>query len=229
MYFLSKVTIQSNNRAKQAYADFYRQHQQYAVHQALWQLFDLPEHSERPFLYREFERFGQTFYYMLSNIPPLNQHSFFSIQTKPFAPNLSVGQRLGFELRANPSTSQRDDTGKTFRQDVLMVARHKALQQGFDDAYTIDDKMQQAGIDWLTKPKRNERWGIHFEDVQLGAYQQHRFFKPNSRGQRPIQFASLDYQGILQIDDVDKFWQQMIRGFGKQKAFGCGLILIRPV
>lgn len=229
MYFLSKVTIQPNNRAKQAYADFYRQHQQYAIHQALWQLFDLPEHSERPFLYREFERFGQIFYYVLSNIAPLAYHPFFSIQTKQFAPDLKICQRLGFELRANPSMSYRDESGKTHRQDVLMLARHKALQQGFDDAYVIDDMMQKAGIDWLTKQERNERWGVHFINVQLGAYNQHRFLKPNSGKQRPIQFASLDYQGILQIKDTEKFWQQLMIGFGKQKAFGCGLMLIRPV
>ena len=57
------------------------------------------------------------------------------------------------------------------------------------------------------------------------------------------QFASLDFEGLLEITDPEQFVKAMytgqanrdpnihgvVRGLGRSKAFGCGLMLIRKV
>ena len=47
------------------------------------------------------------------------------------------------------------------------------------------------------------------------------------RGQKAIRFSVLDLEGMLEVVAPDSFLEALARGFGKAKAFGCGLMLIR--
>ena len=253
MSYLSKVTLKPSMAAKRLFVEeqINPQHQlatanetrktdnPYRIHQALWQLFDLPAGSDRPFLYREYERGGQTFYYVLSTLKPNLDHPFFTVETKVFNPSFFAGQRLAFELRANPVSSLKDAQGKSSRHDVLMLAKKSMISQGFDDAYSIDQAMFDAGVGWMTSQERMQAWGVVIHpNLELSAYTQHRLRRTKDdlaqqkltrAKNKMIQFSSLDYAGALEIQDVDLFYSQMIKGFGKQKAFGCGLMLVRPL
>lgn len=264
MSYLSKITFKSTLTAKRLFVEEQISPQgqnlsanegaktksPYRVHQALWQLFDLPAGSDRPFLYREYERGSQTFYYVLSTLKPNLDHPFFNVQTKEFNPSFFDGQRLAFELRANPVATLKDDNGKSSRHDVLMLAKKSIMAQGFDDAYSIDQAMFEAGVDWMTSKARMQAWGVVIHsNLELSAYTQHRLRrtkedlheqkksdnknhsdnKTSNTKNKPIQFSSLDYEGALEIQDASLFYEQMIKGFGKQKAFGCGLMLVRPL
>jgi len=57
------------------------------------------------------------------------------------------------------------------------------------------------------------------------AYQVHHL----ARGTAPMRIGVLDYEGILEITDPAAFTTAIARGFGRAKAFGCGLMLIRRV
>lgn len=277
MNYLSRVTLKPSLEAKRLFVEeqirpntHYNQHPNnsrptlsastpYRVHQALWQLFDLPSGSERPFLYREYQRGGDTFYYVLSKLKPKSDHPFFDVQSKAFNPKLYNGQRLAFELRANPVVTVRDENGKSSRHDVMMMAKKDMLAQGFDDPYAIDDAMYQAGVNWIINPTRLAKWGVIIHPkLELSAYTQHKFRRTNedlnrqryqskdtniskedvkdkadseiaNKKSRLIQFSSLDYEGALEIQDANLFYDKLLQGFGKQKAFGCGLMLIRPL
>jgi CRISPR system Cascade subunit CasE len=37
----------------------------------------------------------------------------------------------------------------------------------------------------------------------------------------------LDLRGILTVDDPTRFIERLAQGFGRARAFGCGLMLIR--
>lgn len=258
MSYLSRVTLKSEPAAKRLFvteqirpqykndaqgADATTQNP-YRVHQALWQLFDLPSNSPRPFLYREYEQGGQLFYYVLSTIKPKTDHPYFLVQTKAFNPKFHEGQRLAFELRANPVVTIKNEAGKSSRHDVLMQAKKSMIEQGFDDAYSIDQAMFDAGVDWITQFKRMQSWGVVIHpNLELSAYMQHQFRRTREditqqnqadtakKGtvNKRIQFSSLDYTGALEIQDAALFYEQLLQGFGKQKAFGCGLMLVRPL
>ena len=38
----------------------------------------------------------------------------------------------------------------------------------------------------------------------------------------------LDFEGVLEVDDVAEFLKKLAAGIGRARAFGCGLMLIRP-
>lgn len=53
----------------------------------------------------------------------------------------------------------------------------------------------------------------------------------NCGGKTPrqlIQFSSVDYTGMLTVTDPGLFLQRLSQGYGKSRAFGCGLMLIKP-
>ena len=90
---------------------------------------------------------------------------------------------------------------------------------------------QQAALDWLAA--QGERSGftlldtsVDALDTSVDAYRQQQLRRENSR--QLIQFSSVDYTGMLTVTDPGLFVQRLSQGYGKSRAFGCGLMLIKP-
>lgn len=187
---------------------------EYVMHQWLWELF--PGGQDRQFLYRREELQGAFRFFVLSLQPPV-ESDIFDIQYRAFAPTLSVGQTLRFSLRANPTVCK---AGK--RHDVLMEAKHQA--RGQVDGPDIWSHQQQAAQDWLAR--QGEQNGFSLHEVNVDAYRQQQVVRTKSR--QMIQFSSVDYSGVLMVNEPALFLQRLIQGYGKSRAFGCGLMLIKP-
>lgn len=104
------------------------------AHRILWMLFrDRAAEEPRDFLWRE-EAPGR--YLILSKRPPSDEHKLFDLQTKDFAPDLKVGDKLAFALRANPVITRKTDDARKRekldgkgrlrgeRSDIVMDALH---------------------------------------------------------------------------------------------------------
>lgn len=195
----------------------------YAAHQLLWQLF--PNEKEREFLYREEQDdFGQPQFFVLSKNQPIAT-PLFTIQSKPFIPKLLVGNRLAFKLRVNPTICLTSKEGKSQRHDVLMHAKKQNLYA--TNSEELKSIMDQAAIHWLANEKRVTQWGIQLDSLpNIIAYNQHQSKK---RSGHRIQFSSVDFEGLLTVKDPERFLQQYQNGFGRAKAMGCGLMLIRRI
>jgi CRISPR system Cascade subunit CasE len=203
----------------------------YAEHQAIWRLMGTEETKKRQFLYRREQAGHWPAFYLLSDVEPEPAEGPWRVQAKPFAPKLATGQRLGFVLRANPVVTTRvsasPEDKRRVRHDVIMHAKRQEQSREPDSARRLSqhELVQQVGPVWLQE--RAEQAGFQLEGVHVDGYRQHRLSK---RGQgRPIQFSTLDYQGILRVTDAERFLQTLRTGIGHAKAFGCGLLLIRPV
>lgn len=129
MYF-SRVRIKPGINELSILADMFRQ-DQYAVHRLLWRLF--PDQDKRTFLYREEiarEQLaasatvrGEPIYYVVSEEKPTQgEDSLFKVESKPYQPQLAVGQHLVFECRVNPVVERQ---GK--KHDVVMDAQLQFL------------------------------------------------------------------------------------------------------
>ena len=94
---------------------------EYVMHQWLWDLF--PGGKERQFLYRREELQGAFRFFVLSQERPA-ESDIFTIECRPFAPELRTGQSLCFNLRANPTICK---AGK--RHDLLMEAKRQGRGQ----------------------------------------------------------------------------------------------------
>jgi CRISPR system Cascade subunit CasE len=158
---------------------------------------------------------------VLSRTPPQDKKGIFLLETKPFAPRLAAGQRLGFRLRANPTVFSH---GK--RHDVLMHAKKQLPDRenvGLDEKAKV---MDEAAINWLCNAMRTASWGISIDVAPVILSQrQNQTIKTNS--DQNISFTSVDYEGVLSVTDPERLITTIENGVGKARAFGCGLLLLR--
>lgn len=185
---------------------------EYAIHQWLWKLF--PGEERRNFLYREQIDKGRHCFYVLSSQKP-QETDIFSLKIRSFDPQFYEQQKLIFSLRANPTICR---NGK--RHDIFMNARHSLTNVGsFDSTY---DLRQQAAAHWLRG--QGKIGGFLVVQSTFEAYVEHWF--PGRSGNKVL-FKSVDFRGILEVTDPKLFLDKMIQGYGKCRAFGCGLMLVR--
>ncbi|ELO0752931.1 TPA: type I-E CRISPR-associated protein Cas6/Cse3/CasE [Salmonella enterica] len=187
---------------------------EYVMHQWLWELF--PGGKERQFLYRREELQGAFRFFVLSQERPA-ESAIFDVQCRLFAPELSVGQILRFTLRANPTICK---AGK--RHDLLMEAKRQVKTQ--PDSRDIWTYQQQAALEWLSR--QGEQNGFSLREASVDAYRQQQIRREKSR--QMIQFSSVDYAGVLVVNNPVLFLQRLVQGYGKSRAFGCGMMLIKP-
>ena len=194
---------------------------QYRLHQAFWSLFVKDPDAKRDFLYRQEGRTDKLSFLVLSRRRPGHDDGLWEVQTKQFAPKLQAGQRLQFSIRINPVIKRRDEDGRQQRHDLVMDLKKNANYQDQTQAELV----QQAARQWLEARSTRNGFAIAEGSLIGEAYRQWRFA---GKGGRKISFSSIDCAGLLKIADADLFNEALTRGIGPEKAFGCGLLLIRP-
>lgn len=242
--FLSRVELGSRATEREA---FWRAvSRPYGAHQALWSLFSRGPEQKRDFLFRAEEAGGRpTFLVLSAHRPDPPADGSWLVEPKPFEPSLRAGQRLGFRLRASPVVRREEKVdgtapGRVLRHDVVMDLTTTMKRDG-RPLPELTDRIASAGTAWLEK--QGARAGFRLveavvesigedgllEDrprpaLRVEGYRQHRIAR---RGSSPIRFSTLDFEGLLEVSDPEAFLAHVRAGFGPQKAFGCGLMLLR--
>ena len=226
--YLSRVRVDLNGLSREKLFDVMNA-EAYTAHQLLWQLF--PEYEgPRPFLFRqEIEEAeegraikGLPLFYVLSDREPVSVAGLLTAESKPYAPELNVGDRLAFRLRANPTMAVHVPGQRGQRADVLMAAK-KPFAPGQRTSQACVDAMNSKAREWLEN--RAETWGFRLPVTpELGAYRQHVLNKGSGK---PVQFSTVDYEGLLEVTHPGKLIETMAHGIGRAKAFGGGLLLLR--
>lgn len=195
-----------------------------ASHRLVWTLFgDTPERP-RDFLWREA---APGTFYLLSERVPEDRHGIFALdEAKVFAPSLKPGDRLAFTLRANATIARGGSAGVRGKPcDVVMDALH-ALPTN-ERAARREEVAEATGRQWLTK--QSARSGFELLDGEsvsvVSSYRTLRLDR-DRRG-APGQLGILDFEGALTVTDPAALIAAIARGFGRAKAFGCGLMLLR--
>jgi CRISPR system Cascade subunit CasE len=203
----------------------------YAEHQWLWRFFPSDEDQRRDFVFRRHDLDGVPRFYVVSHRPPGQSSPAWLVRTRAYAPNLVKGQRLSFDLFANPVVSRKDDAGKSRRHDVVMQAKKRLMaargldtwanwtpQDGRPELY---DLVQDECLQWLAS--RASTHGFIVSAAMVDTYQQ------NIAGAREIRFSTVNFSGELVVTDPERFQNVLFNGLGHAKAFGCGLLLVRIV
>lgn len=187
-----------------------------AHHKLIWAAFADSADRSRDFLWRE-EADGS--FFALSARPPVQMDLFDPFVTKAFAPSLRPGDKLSFALRANATRTKRG----AGRVDIVMDALHALAQDARADARQQIAQTEAAA--WLERQGSQAGFALH----ALTAAVYTTLALPDYRGPRKgqPQFGILDLTGSLTVTDPTAFVLQLGRGFGRAKAFGCGLMLIR--
>ncbi|WP_028312814.1 type I-E CRISPR-associated protein Cas6/Cse3/CasE [Derxia gummosa] len=208
----------------------------YAEHQWLWRLFAAPEGTARDFLFRRRDVDGLPRYYVVSQRAPGRPDAGWTLDVRDYAPRVRVGDRLAFELRANP-TVRHDRSGKSQRHDVVMeakralLAEHGAARWGEIPPSVrpeLYELVAEAAGHWLDRRAERCGFALDREALAVEAYTQH---GRDERGTaaRGLAFSSVDFRGELVVTEPQAFVQTLAGGIGSARAFGCGLLLVRPV
>ena len=197
-----------------------------AHHRLLWSAFSGDTHAPRDFLWRAE---GRGSFLVLSSRPPMASPFFEAADTRPFAPVLQAGDRLAFVLRANATrtvnTGRRSSSGQPHKQhiDLVMDALHSVPQK--ERASVRMETAQRVAENWLRK--QGGQHGFQLDDATVHNYSVHALPGRGGPRQNQPQLGVLDITGHLTVTHPAAFVPQLARGFGRAKAFGCGLMLIR--
>lgn len=200
-----------------------------AGHRLVWTLFADSPDRRRDFLWREA---APGAFYLLSRRPPKDAHSLFELEApKSFAPHLCAGEVLRFTLRANATVARRpggDSRARGKPSDVVMDALYR-LAPGPDRAAARQEAIHSAGRAWLAA--RGASNGFRLPDANpasgpTSCVTGYRVLELGDRKDR-MRIGILDFDGLLVVEDPSKLIEAIGEGFGRAKAFGCGLMMIR--
>lgn len=138
-----------------------------AHHRLIWSLFADNPDRRRDFLWRA-EGGGR--FTLLSARPPAQSALFEPVETRPFAPDLAVGDSLAFALRANAtrtfeiSTASVGGRPRKAHRDVVMLALHNLPREA--RAAKRMQFAQEAGAAWLEG--QGARAGFDHTQIPVG-------------------------------------------------------------
>lgn len=226
----------------------------YADHQWLWhRFFPAPRGTPRDFLFRRLDGGVAARFYTVSTRPPQSDVPGWEVKPKAYEPRVSAGERLRFDLRANPVVSRPGEPllnpdgapklrpsakragsarHSVVRHDVVMDAKkHLLAERGLTrwgdwndaDKPPLYELVRQACVRWLIDAGRERGFEVDEPSLSVDAYTQHR-----GKGEK-LRFSSVDFTGELTVLDAGRFGTALTQGIGHAKAFGCGLLLVRPL
>jgi CRISPR system Cascade subunit CasE len=133
-----------------------------------------------------------------------------------------AGSRFGFELRVRPTIRITTD-GKTRERDVFLAA---LSQIGPDEQLDRGTVYTQ----WLrTKFKAG---GAELTRAEISRFQMNRALRRNRAEDvaklRELRGPDVTFNGDLVVADPEAFHAMLSRGVGRHRAFGFGMLLLRP-
>lgn len=153
------------------------------------------------------------------------------IDSKPMPTEWRVGKRLGFETLIRPvvrcRNSERDPESNRkdcSERDVFLHSVELQKSQSEDE----DAQLSREAVysDWLAA-QLLRHGGARLEgSAVMKSFQRTRVIR--NRDRRSIEGPEAVMRGILTITDADAFNALLARGIGRHRAYGYGMLLLRP-
>ena len=160
-----------------------------------------------------------------------------SIDTKPMPADWPAGRRLGFEVRVRPVVRLERDTSRipahlqrSFKEGGLRPGKEcdaflwKAIQHPKGE---MQDSREKVYLDWLAE--RLQKRGaaeLNVEETSLVSFQRTRVVRRLRGGHSEGPDALM--RGTLEITDGPAFGELLAGGVGRHRAYGYGMLLLRP-
>ena len=144
-----------------------------------------------------------------------------SIESKLMPTEWPVGKRLGFEARVRPIVRRTDKAecrpGKEWDAFQLEAIRYPKgeMPRSREEVYT----------DWLWR-QLDGRGGAALESATLQSFQRTRAVR--KRQSRYSEGPDALMRGVLTVTDGKAFAELLARGVGRHRAYGYGMLLLRP-
>ena len=121
---------------------------------------------------------------------------------------ITNGSRWHFRLKANPTIQKYDE--KKGRGKVL--AHITTEYQG----------------EWLKKQAEKNGFSLNNEEWLVTGSRWY-VFKKNRNKPAKVKMLAATYEGILTVTDADAFRTALVKGIGREKAFGMGMLTVTKV
>lgn len=138
-----------------------------------------------------------------------------------------VGRRLAFDIRVRPVRRLRRPAGE-FRQQgaevdayLLNVLRRLPKDSCDEMQSELNAPRDQVYAQWLAERFSN---AAYIENVTMTSFERSRVL----RGERKSEGPDVTFQGELTVRESGRFGQILRSGIGRHKAYGYGMLLLRP-
>ena len=160
------------------------------------------------------------------------------IASKPMPMEWQKEKQLGFEIRIRPVVRLERDTSR-IPSDVQRSFKEGGLREGKEcDAFlyeairhpekgTMKRTREQVYGDWLDG-QLHRRGGAELDrdSTKLTAFQRTRAHRSPRR--RHSEGPDAVMRGVLKVTDSDDFNRLLVNGIGRHRAYGYGMLLLRP-
>ena len=153
------------------------------------------------------------------------------LEAKAMPTEWAEGRRIGFDLRVRPVRRLKTELGRDkerFRKgaelDAFLI---EALRQHSSDHNGMagDARARETVyLDWLAE-RLTPAAELDREDTRLVHFQRSRI----SRGTAGPEGPDATFYGALRVNDPECFTALLARGVGRHRAYGYGMLLLRPV
>lgn len=145
------------------------------------------------------------------------------IASKPMPVEWRSGRQLGFEVRVRPTVRRSRNAdfrpGKECDAFALEASRHA---QG-----EMPQSRESVYADWLSG-QFERRGGAQLDRARTRLASFHRTRAVRKRHARYSEGPDAVMRGVLTITDPDAFSNLLVNGIGRHRAYGYGMLLLRP-
>lgn len=138
-----------------------------------------------------------------------------STPSKPMPDAWQAGRRLGFEVLACPIS-------RLGRNEDDVYRRHWRER---DEAGAAPESRAAVYRAWLT---RQLGVAATLDDYSLDGFRNLRLLRKGGAGRRDFLAPQASFSGVLRVGDGEAFQHLLARGVGRHRAFGFGMLLLRP-
>lgn len=200
----------------------------YLLHKKMWTLVSRAENQQRDFLYRvEYEDYQIKYIYLLAP-HQISSHNGIKVTVSPrYQPQIKTGERLYFNLRANP-VIKRKENGKSKEYGLVMDAKYKFKINGqiYQEQLSLDELIHKVCMKWLVRKGEQHGFSVKQFEVTIDNAREYLIKSPTKQ---EYMLRTHDFSGVLTVVDPKTFINALFTGIGPAKAFGCGLMLVKRV
>ena len=139
-----------------------------------------------------------------------------SMLSKPMPETWDRQMALDFEVKVIPTIRTRGEDG---RRVELSIQRHPLYDRNRDP--------EEAHRDWLIR--RLDRFGCaQIEDCQIQLLRGHSTMRGQGKGLTRMNLPVAVIHGTLRVTDDQHFNEMLAHGIGSHRAYGYGLMLMKP-
>ena len=147
-----------------------------------------------------------------------------AIDTKPMPMHWTSDKRLGFEVRIRPIVRRTRNAADRAEKECDAFL-YEALQ--FQETGGMKRTREQVYREWLAEQiTRRGGAALDLEGTKLVSFQRTRAYRKlrarHSEGPDAVM------RGILTVTDSQAFTNLLARGIGRHRAYGYGMLLLRP-